>query len=235
MRKFEKVLDVIFPKRCPVCDEVVGGIGKYVCDYCEKKLEYINEPYCLKCGRELKSINESICESCRKYEHNFEYGRAVFVYNEELKESIYRFKYNNRPEYAYFYARKAVDRLGKWINEVHPDALISIPLHKSKLRNRGYNQSFLFAREMGELLKIPVYEHYLCRTEKTDIQKTLDYEQRQNNLKKALKIDQNVVKLSSVILVDDICTTCSTLDAAACVLKEAGVRTVYYIVLGIGE
>ncbi len=235
MKIVDMMLDTIFPKRCPVCDEVVGGLVKNICDDCKNKFEYVTDPYCLKCGRELTNGNESLCEYCRKCSHEYEYGRSLFVYNEELKESIYRFKYSNRPEYAAYYGQIAAERFGKWIYDVNPDALIPIPLHKSKFKKRGYNQALLLAKEIGNVLNIPVYENALIRDEKTNIQKGLDREQRQNNLKKALKMNPNVVKLSTVILVDDICTTGSTIDAAAYVLKEAGVKHIYYIVLGIGE
>ena len=110
-----------------------------------------------------------------------------------------------------------------------------MPVHKSRLQSRGYNQAELVATELSRLTGIPVYKDLVRRVKKTIPQKALNIQERQNNLKKAFNINADVVKLNKTILIDDIYTTGSTLDAVALELKKHGVESVYFITLCIGE
>jgi ComF family protein len=114
-------------------------------------------------------------------------------------------------------------------------AIIPVPIHRSRLRQRGYNQAELVAKELSRLTGIPMYGKLVKRTKKTVPQKMLNPNERQNNLKKAFNIDSNVVKLNKTILIDDIYTTGSTIDAVAMELKRHGVKSVFFITLCIGE
>ena len=116
-----------------------------------------------------------------------------------------------------------------------PDALIPVPLHKSRMRKRGFNQAALVAERMGERLGIPVEEKLLIRVKKTNPQKELNDSARRENLKNAFQLCGNDVKLKRVVLIDDIYTTGSTLDAAAAALLAAGVEKVYFLSICIGR
>ena len=116
-----------------------------------------------------------------------------------------------------------------------PDALIPVPLHKSRMRKRGFNQAALVAERMGERLGIPVEEKLLIRVKKTSPQKELNDSARRENLKNAFQLCGNDVKLKRVVLIDDIYTTGSTLDAAAAALLAAGVEKVYFLSICIGR
>ena len=151
-----------------------------------------------------------------------------------MAATIYRLKYGGRQEYARFLGEEMAYYLGSFIKEVHPDALIPVPLHPKRFRKRGYNQAALLARTLGTCLDIPVEEKILCRTKDTKPLKLLNPEERQNNLKKAFNITQNDVKLNTVIMVDDIYTTGSTMDEAARTLLEGGVKKVYFVALACG-
>ena len=115
------------------------------------------------------------------------------------------------------------------------DAILPVPVHASRRRSRGYNQAELVAAELSRLTGIKMYDRLVKRVRKTTPQKELTIQERQNNLKKAFNITANVVKLNKTILVDDIYTTGSTLDAVAVELQRHGVKTVYAITLCIGE
>ena len=141
----------------------------------------------------------------------------------------------NLGEYARFYAGDICRHLKDEIDTMGAQALIPVPLHASRERERGYNQSELLAKEMSRLLGIPVRSDIVKRVQKTVPQKELDELGRQNNLKKAFFIGTDVVKLKKVIVVDDVYTTGSTVDAVARELKEHGVGKVYFITLCIGE
>lgn len=188
----------------------------------------------MKCGKPVYDDAKEYCNQCINNNRPFDEGRSVFIYDDVMRKSIYSFKYNGRQEYAKYYAKEIYDRLLDKIDAWQPDALIPIPLHKSKLKKRGYNQAFLIAKELSYLTKIPVYENYLIREKKTTVQKNLNAEERANNLKNAFKIGENKVKLSSAILIDDIYTTGATIMAATDVLKASSVEKIYFITLSTG-
>ena len=152
-----------------------------------------------------------------------------------MRASIARFKYRGRREYADFYAEELVKRCGELLLSWQPDALVPVPLHKSRMRKRGFNQAELTARKVGKALGIPVEKRLLLRTKKTSPQKELNDVQRRANLKNAFQVSQNDVRLKRVVLVDDIYTTGSTIDAAAAVLLEHGVEGVYFLTSCIGR
>jgi len=227
-------VQMIYPLRCPVCDDIVIPFGEKICPACAKKLRYITSPRCMKCGKSLSDEEEEYCFDCREKRHLFTQGRALYDY-ESIAGSIYRFKYGNRREYAAFYGEEIGRYLGDYIRRIRPDALIPIPLYPAKKRKRGYNQAQLLAKEAGRHTGVPVCDDVLIRVKNTTPLKKLNPSERQNNLKRAFLIKGNVVKLKVVILIDDIYTTGSTMNAAAAVLKEAGVEKIYFITLACGK
>ena len=228
------LLDVIYPKRCPVCGDIVSKRGADICPKCEKKLNYVEEPYCLKCGKPLIDERE-YCDDCCKKKHSYNEGRAVLCYDEVSSKSIYGFKYNSRQEYAKFYGRIMTEKLKRKIKAWNPDLIVPVPVHKSKLKTRGYNQAALIARELSKSLKIPCRDDLVIRKSNTKVQKELNAKEREINLKKAFIVRENSVKLKSVLIVDDIYTTGSTIDSVARCLKEKGVENVYFVTLAIGR
>ena len=112
---------------------------------------------------------------------------------------------------------------------------MAVPVHRSRLRTRGYNQAEVIARSLGRELGIPVDTRLIRRSKKTVPLKNLTLAERQNNLKKAFKLCRNDVKLKTIIVIDDIYTTGSTMDAVAQVLKNAGIERVYCVCAAIGK
>lgn len=156
------------------------------------------------------------------------------MYDSRMRGSIGRFKYRNRREYADFYAEELANFCGEALLSWRPDALIPVPLHRSRQRKRGFNQAELVAKRLGRRLNIPVAEKTLFRIKKTSPQKELSDTQRRANLKNAFQVRENDVRLKRVVLIDDIYTTGSTVDAAASVLLEHGVENVYFLAICIG-
>jgi ComF family protein len=113
--------------------------------------------------------------------------------------------------------------------------MIAVPLHPKRFRKRGYNQAELLAKELSARMEVPFYKDIVRRTKNTAPLKLLNASERQNNLKKAFKIGRNDVKWKSVIIVDDIYTTGSTIDACASVLLEIGIQKIYFVALAIGR
>lgn len=222
----------VFPGRCPVCDKVMRGKHRLVCQECLKTLCLVTPPWCARCGKKLMAERE-LCQDCKEREHQFIRGRAVFEYD-SIRKSLYRFKYGGRKEYAAFYADMTVRCLWEFIRAVSPDGLVPVPLSRSRHRRRGYNQSAVIAEEIGKRMHIPVFSDYVVRQKNTAPLRGQNLYERQNNLKNAFNIGQNVVKLKTIIIIDDIYTTGSTIDEVAATLKEFGAERVYFVVMACG-
>lgn len=233
-KKLEKVIRILYPRTCPICQAIVTG-DRYICDLCKGQLPYIKEPRCKKCGKSLDSEVQEYCFDCTRKTHMFDKGVAVWRYTKEMKQSIHRFKYDNKREYMEFYVEELINYYGIWLKSLNADALIPVPLHPSKLRHRGFNQAELLAKGIGKRLQIPVETKLVERCRNTKAQNGLNDGERKNNVKKAFKIPINVVKLKRVVLIDDIYTTGSTIDSIAEVLKAAGVEKIYFCCLCAGR
>ncbi len=229
----EILLGLVFPPICPVCGDIAPA-GRDICPECAGRLCYADEPYCMKCGKPVEEYEE-YCSDCAERGHVYDEGRAVFVYDEYMSKSIYRFKYNGKREFASFYGRVMAERLGRKIESWNADVIVPVPVHKSKMKTRGYNQAGLIAKELSKRCRIPVCSDLVSRKRATAVQKELGAASRQNNLKKAFNVTPNVVKYKTVLIVDDIYTTGATVDALAGCLKGAGIEKVYFATLCIGR
>lgn len=211
-----------------------------VCPACRDVFVKISEPKCRHCGKALPDADAEYCTDCGKRTYSYyEEGRALWFYDERTRESLARFKYGGRREYAAFYARMLVDNLGGWIAAKRADALVPVPIHKSRLRTRGYNQAEELAAELAMLTQIPVLSEYLLRKKDTAAQKDLGNKERRENLHDAFLIQERAKELcnppSCVIIIDDIYTTGNTVEACAKVLHQSGVDRIYYVSLCIGR
>ncbi len=188
----------------------------------------------MKCGKQLSDDTEEYCKDCKKTGHAYDRGRSLYVYDDLIRESIARFKYGGRQEYADLYGDETVNRLGSFISGCHPDLMIPVPVSKKKLIKRGYNQAKLIADRISRLTGIPVSDTVIMRTTDTMPMKELSRTGRRKNLKGAFKIGVVDVKCRNVLIVDDIYTTGSTIDAMAALLKDHGAERVYFVTLSSG-
>ena len=230
----EWALDWVFPPRCPVCGQIRPGNCGGICPECRKNLHYITEPRCLKCGKQLEEEEQEYCRDCKNAKHLFVQGRALYEY-ESVAGALYRFKYKGRKEYGRVFGEEMAFFMEDYIRRIQPDALIPVPMYSGKKRIRGYNQAQVLAEAMGEYLNLPVETGLVRRIRNTKALKSLNSKERLNNLKNAFILDGNGVKLNTIVIVDDIYTTGSTIDSVAKVFLEAGVKRVYFLTLAIGE
>lgn len=193
---------------------------------------------CACCGKPIPE-NEQYCHNCKRQEHTFIGGRAALLYNSILQESIARYKYAGRQEYAGCYGRILWEREGEWLKHLNADWLVPVPLHPSRYRKRGYNQAELLAKSLSKYAEIPVASDWLLRTKKTAPQKELTREERFENLREAFCVNKRTRCLyenaKCVILLDDIYTTGSTIELCSEVLYRAGIKQVYFLCLCIGK
>ena len=229
-----QMLEILYPRRCAVCDEI-EVTGKGICPLCKDKVHVAGEPACKKCGKPLVDERKEFCTDCGKKHHVYTQGKAVFVYEGGIRNSMYRFKYGNKREYAEFYSDAAIEKYGTWLKRTEAEVLIPVPMFPRKKRLRGYNQAEVFAQALGRKTGIPVERHLIKRVRNTTPQKELNDLQRRSNLKNAFQLTSDIVKYKKVVLVDDIYTTGSTMDEISKTLKESGVKKIYYICISIGE
>ncbi len=227
------VTELLFPRRCPVCDGIVTPWGDLCCKACINKVRYIGVNYCMRCGKGLSRQETEYCHDCRRHPHLFERGRSLYRY-EGVAGTLFRFKYQGRQEYADFFAEEMYRHLGQDICAMQADAIVPVPLHKSRYKERGYNQSALLGKALAKRCQIDFLDNIVIRQKKTVPQKQLNYKERQNNLKRAFKLSGNDVKLNTVIIIDDIYTTGSTVDALSQVLLQGGVKHVFVVTLAAG-
>lgn len=235
----ENLMHLLFPHRCPICDKAMFSSvflePELCCPSCRNIPEYVKEPVCKKCGKPIDNERQEYCQDCRKHKRNYVQGKALWIYQSQVKQSMYRFKYQNRQEYARYYGSEIVRVYGEWIQRIGIEAIVPIPLHRTRKRQRGYNQAELLAREIARQTKLPMYPNMLKRIKNTKAQKNLKEEERKNNLKKAFKTQRNKVQLNHILLVDDIYTTGSTINEAALELQRTGIEHIYYISVCIGR
>ena len=158
----------------------------------------------------------------------------MFIYQDEIRKSLYRFKYQNHREYARFYAAAMTAGLGEWIIAQRIDCIVPIPLHPKRQRLRGYNQAELLARRLGERLALPVETGMLLRVRQTPPLKDLTRLQRMRNMEQAFAVKTEPFAGERILLVDDIYTTGTTMDAAASVLRSAGAGEIFAVSAAIG-
>ena len=248
LRAADGVSIMLYPPKCPVCDEILSGgvkdflddekikgVNAWICDTCRDNLSIIKSPICLKCGQSIDDKRVQYCADCARYEHSFDEGRALWNFSLDARRILLKFKYASRRDYGYFISKELYNHYAHWIKSKSIDCIIPIPISKKRYRQRGYNQAQLIARPLGKMLGIPVRSDILLRKKNTIRQKELSRVQRKNNLKNAFFISQDVVNLRGVLLIDDIFTTGSTLDAAAEILKCGGVHSVYTLCAGAGK
>lgn len=188
----------------------------------------------MKCGKPLDNEEREFCRDCEKHQHFFKEGRAAFPYTGKIQKSLLQFKLHNRRTYAEFFAGAMAARFRQCEKLWKIDIICPIPLHRKKRRFRGFNQAELLAYQLGNVFQIPVIPGMLLKVQETSEQKELDRKNRQKNLKKAFQIGQYDVKLKRILLIDDVYTTGSTVDAAAAVLRKAGAAEVFFLTACIG-
>ena len=233
--EYRKIIQKIFyPNVCPICNQVIG-MNQRICKECRDKIKIVKTPACQMCGKQLTSNNALYCQDCAKTKHEFNKGVCVFQYVEEMKLTLYRFKYDNKRCYGDFFAyvgnRKYRSKLKQW----KIDRIMPIPMYKGKVQQRGYNQAEEFAKYLSRYSNITLDKTSLIRVSDTKPQKGLSRSQRSSNLKNAFAIKPETLKgVKSVLLVDDIYTTGSTMDACSRLLKSAGVKDVYFMCIATG-
>lgn len=229
----KEILNILYPRRCPVCNQILAEKGVQICTACEKVLHPILTDYCLKCGRPVEAEME-YCPECRTARREFERGRGVFLYNNQMKRSLLRYKYYGNREYGEYYADSICRYMEREIRTWKPDLIVPVPMYPRKQRERGFNQAADLADRIGKQLEIPTADWIVRKSRNTKSQKKLNAVERKQNLRTAFEVTERVDGLK-ILVIDDVYTTGSTVEAMAHVLKKSGARMVFFVTLCTGQ
>ncbi len=219
-----KALDFLFPRWCVGC----GREGELICAACRSSLAYIQPPICPRCGVPQPRAQE--CPACaQKHLSSIDGIRSPFSFEGVMRQAVHQLKYRNLRILAAPLACLLAGFLAQ--SQLPADVLVPVPLHSSRLRERGYNQSELLARELGRLSGIMVQSNCLLRPRPTPPQvRTAALKERQRNVRGAFTCTGRLDG-RRVLLIDDVATSGATLDACAAALKAAGAASVWGLTL----
>jgi competence protein ComFC len=213
-------LDLLFPRWCVGC----GSEGSFLCQSCQRSLPRIEPPFCPRCGK--PQAGGRLCSGCAEWSASIDGIRSPFRFEGVVREAVHQLKYRN--------LRALTPVLSGLLNDymqAHPltgEVLVPVPLHRKRLRERGYNQSQLLARGQGRLSGLPVVADCLIRQNNNPPQaRTSTVEERRENVAGVFACRDDRLRGKRVLLIDDVATSGATLDACAAVLKASGATSVW--------
>ncbi len=213
---------LLFPGSCVLC----GGSGQGqqdLCPDCERDLPWLRRA-CVRCARPLATSDALVCGTCLRRPPAFQNTIAALHYQRPVDALICGLKFNQQLQFARvlgnLLARAVLNR-----NLPPPDALIPVPLHPGRQRQRGFNQAIELARPAARLFGIPLASRCCTRIRATDSQSLLNRRERSANVRGAFGL-RGAVPGSHVAIVDDVMTTASTAQALARTLRAGGARQV---------
>lgn len=223
--------DFIFPPFCPLCEQELTHHEHLVCEECFETIQTIEGRFCRRCGAPAEERRKT-CIYCRGKEHHLSKVRAFGVYAPPLSEMVHLLKYERKTHLS--------DRLGIFMANLYcadpelcsSSAIIPVPLHPVRMRERGYNQSFLLARKVAAVSHTALLADAVVRKKATRSQTALKHDQRIANLKNAFHVQDTLrIEGKTVTVIDDVFTSGTTLGEMAKTLLDAGAERVFGLVL----
>lgn len=200
-----RLLHLFFPTRCPVCGEFIGYMERF-CSQCEEKLNLYEGKFSIE-GAESFT--------------------AVYLYDDNIKPAVFLLKDGTGGNADFALGGALADRLKANGIAQTVDVIVPAPMHQKDIRKRGFNQSLLIAKEVSRLLHLPVDTKAVSKVRRTRAQKELDRLSRSLNLKNAFAADSHRLKGKRVLIIDDICTTGSTLCELTAAILQSGASSVH--------
>ncbi len=235
-RLLRRLLHTVFPMPCRLCGEALRDDPvPFFCQPCWNRITPRRSPTCPRCARPFASphaLSHSpghLCGWCRRHPPAYHRALIAYAYQSPLKEAIGLLKYHGKTRLALPLAR-LITRAGDPPATI--DAIVAVPLHPQRLREREFNQSLLLARHLGRHWHLPVLANILRRTKLTQPQTSLARRERLKNLRRCFAVTTpSVIEGKTLLLVDDVFTTGTTVNECAKTLRKAGARAVYVCTL----
>lgn len=226
---------VFYPSFCELCASLLELPGeKVICRSCWESMIPHSASLCLCCGRFFEAGVEShLCQECVQKRPLFTCHRSFGRYKGKLKDAILLFKYRRLQVLGKDFARLIIRTLGKeesiWWKA---DMVIPVPLHPKRKKARGFNQAQVMAEEIARIKGINLEDSVLVKTKNVPPQTFLEFEEREENVKGAFRVvAKERIERKTLILVDDVYTTGSTVKECSLVLRKAGAREVRVLTL----
>ncbi len=224
-------LDLVYPPCCVLCRARIPDDRPVVCDDCGSGLLSIDAPYCERCGHPLDAPLAT-CPACPGRTFYFDGAFSGFQFNRPLQDLIHQLKYRNRPGIGRYLGSLLAKRVEGEPGIPHITAVVPVPLHPLRNRERGYNQSAHIARGISDETGIPLLENVLVRNLNTPTQTSLSPEARMANVEGVFEAGRvEAVRGATVSLVDDIFTTGATVNSCARTLLQAGAGRVFVLTI----
>lgn len=232
----KSLLDLAFPRSCAGCHGRTGDEFLYLCWNCLTAIKLVEPPHCLICGDPAPGAlpNVYVCSACRKQKPFFDCARSAALYNGLIKEMILDFKYRGGLWLGPDLGQLMFACLRTHFRVPNIDCITYVPLHRTREKQRTYNQSFLLAKEIADRLATRV-DDYLARAQATASQTHLTASEREANVKNKFAVKgRRDLEGQRILLVDDVMTTGATVNECARVLKKAGAREVLVLTVARG-
>lgn len=223
------LLDVIIPPLCHICRSYIPNAGElHICPACRLRLPPVSSPLCPLCGIPfIGAGSDHRCGVCLSSHPHFDGAFAPFLYEGPIRDLIHSFKYDRHTHLRHPLALLALEGANSFM-EHHPQLIIPVPLHVSRLRQRGFNQATLIGKTMSKMLALPMLPDAIVRTRPTEPQINLSAAERRVNVQGAFAVKKSDwIAGKRVLLLDDVMTTGSTMDECSKVLKKAGATAVF--------
>lgn len=220
------LLDTFFPPLCHVCRSFVpdaGGI--HLCAACRDKVAPVRSPLCPVCGLPFATEDgiDHPCGPCLTTRPPFDAARSAARFEGPVQALIHRFKYGGKVHLARPLGLLAAESLSDFVPAGGADFIVPVPLHRRRLRERGFNQAQLLGRVLAKQWRIPLSVDNLRRIRWTEPQTGLAADDRRRNVRGAFRVaDPSRFRERRLLLVDDVYTTGGTVTECARALKAAG-------------
>lgn len=230
----DALASIFFPAPCWICDETLTNASLIpVCDLCLAEIQRMEGVHCEGCGRPFASqvVSQAIhpiCYVCRRGAYSFDRARSFGLYNDALSGAILLLKYESMHRLGGWFAQKLELVVREEFKGLEFDAIVPVPLHPSRQRERGYNQAELIARPLAKRLGLKMATYLLVRTRPRPPKSLLTLRERWESVRGAYETRSGAkVDKLRILLVDDVFTTGATLDACAKALRKAGAKSVH--------
>jgi ComF family protein len=219
-------INVCFPPVCLHCQERIIEQDMWLCGDCYDKLSFMPEQQCPKCGYPTQ---QEECSNCEENHYVFTQAKSVFMFDGPAKTLVHELKYKGYTGIAKWFANQMYKAVLSEMPLPDVEYITAIPLHRVKKRERGFNQSELIARALALKLKIPYTDNLIKRKINTESQTLLNKTTRKKNLKDAYKPGRLQPTGKSILIIDDVFTTGTTVNEAGKVLLTAGAKQIYVL------